>query len=334
MTRLVTRRGFSPDTDLFGGDFSNERVLTRTNSELSVSLLSDVEGRITITLTGEGLLGNRPTLTGITITGDSGLIFGLTGFRITADDADRLLSDPAGITSIFAGADVLVGSSFADELEGFSGNDLIRGGGGGDTLNGGSGDDVVRGGGGADKIAGAAGADRLIGNSGADRVSGGGANDFLSGKGGNDTLIGNAGNDQLEGGNGRDKLKGGSGADALGGGNASDLLNGGGGNDSLIGGGGGDVLRGGRGNDMMNGGGGNDIFVFKTGDGEDRIVAFNISADDKIDLSRIGAIQNFQDLSNNHLRQIGDDILIRAGNDRITLVNKDADSLTDADFIF
>lgn len=316
MARLVTRRGFTALSDFVDGTISGERVLVANDTLVRVSVQSSIEGQIILAITGSGLSGNRPTLTGLTITGDSGVLFSLTDFRVTITDPNQFLDNPASVLAIFAGADVMIGSVAADELSAFKGDDLIRGKGGDDTLNGGAGDDLIVGGGGADQIKGAAGDDRLNGS---------GGDDVISGAGGNDGIVGGSGNDAIKGGGGVDTLNGGTGADTL---------EGGGGGDTLLGGAGNDVLRGGTGNDVLNGGGGDDVFAFKTGDGIDRITSFNISANDRIDLSGVSAIRDFLDLTENHLRQVGNDVLIRAGSDQIIIAGKDADALTDADFIF
>ncbi|MBR4642210.1 MAG: hypothetical protein IKO74_05730 [Selenomonadaceae bacterium] len=96
----------------------------------------------------------------------------------------------------------------------------------------------------ANSIVGGAKKDALYGGYGADTVSGGAGNDKLFGEAGNDSLNGDAGNDTLSGGSGKDKLYGGKG------------------NDSLWGG---------AGNDSLWGGAGKDTFVYKPGEGTDKI---------------------------------------------------------------
>lgn len=64
------------------------------------------------------------------------------------------------------------------------------------------------------------------------------------------------------------------------GGSGNDKLYGGAGNDSLIGGKGNDSLWGGAGNDSLWGGGGKDIFIYKPGEGTDKI--FDYSSDDML----------------------------------------------------
>ena len=71
-----------------------------------------------------------------------------------------------------------------------------------------------------------------------DRIYGNGGNDYIMTYGGNDTLYGGSGNDVLNGGAGDD------------------------------------ILEGGTGNDTLKGGTGNDQYIFKTGDGHDRIIEY------------------------------------------------------------
>lgn len=96
---------------------------------------------------------------------------------------------------------------------------------------------------------------------------------------GSDKIIGNGAANSLKGGGGKDNIKGGGGSDTLAGGAGGDNLNGGGGQDVLRGGGGGDTLRGGGGNDTLRGQSGGDTFVFKTGDGADRVLDFQDDVD-------------------------------------------------------
>jgi hypothetical protein len=91
------------------------------------------------------------------------------------------------------------------------------------------------------------------GTSGADTLNGTAVADTLNGLGGNDTMNG---------------------------GNGNDVLNGGGGKDFLFGGGGNDTLNGGAGNDVLAGGGGADDFMFRKGQGNDTIDAFQDGLDE------------------------------------------------------
>ncbi|MGG5809407.1 M10 family metallopeptidase [Falsiroseomonas sp. CW058] len=157
---------------------------------------------------------------------------------------------------------------------------------------------------------GGAGADTLSGNQAANRLEGGAGGDLLSGLAGDDLLDGGAGADTLRGGAGDDRFvvddrdlvqeEAGGGLDMLvpvaaamvvlpaqvemlrlgpggwgGAGNgAANWLAGNAGANRLEGGGGADVLEGRGGADTLAGGAGPDSFVFRRGDGADRIEDF------------------------------------------------------------
>jgi Ca2+-binding RTX toxin-like protein len=93
-----------------------------------------------------------------------------------------------------------------------------------------------------------------------------------------------------------------------------------------------DVLEGRRGSDHLTGGAGQDIFVFRAGDGEDRILDFDIDQD-TIDLSaftKTGSVENltFKEIS-------GGNILIDLGSgDEIILENVKPSELADHQFLF
>lgn len=161
--------------------------------------------------------------------------------------------------------DVINGLGGADRLNGLVGNDTLNGGEGNDTLYGDAGDDALNGGGGDDQLFGGIGADRLAGDAGADRLYGGD---------GNDSLTGGDGNDLLEGGNGADTLSGGALNDILRGNAGNDRVLGEAGADLLVGGSGDDWLDGGAGADTLTGGSNADSFIFRNGDGQDRITDF------------------------------------------------------------
>ena len=148
------------------------------------------------------------------------------------------------------------------------------------SIKGGSKNDTLSGGAGNDKLFGNAGNDSLVGGDGKDTLSGGAGNDKLFGNASNDSLVGGDGKDTLSGGAGNDKLFGGAGNDSLSGGDGKDYLSGGSGNDVLRGGKGNDSLWGGAGNDSLYGDAGNDTFIFRAGEGTDKI--FDYSAGDML----------------------------------------------------
>lgn len=155
---------------------------------------------------------------------------------------------------------------------------------GDDTLDGTGGDDVISGLAGDDKINGGSGNDSILGGNGADVINGGQNNDAIDGQGNNDTIDGNGGNDRIDGGGGADEIFGGAGND---------------------------VLNGGAGDNSLTGGSGNDIFVFAGNFGDDTIIGFGARNNrEKIDMSQVAGIEDFEDLASNALTQRGDDVVI------------------------
>ena len=149
----------------------------------------------------------------------------------------------------------------------------------------------------------------------------------MAGGRGDDNLLGEGGNDNLSGFTGDDKLLGGAGNDSLRGQDGHDTLEGGSGKDTLVGG---------DGNDLLTGNFNADRFVFGEGWGDDTITDFAATVDaEKIDLSGVAAITGFTDLSNNHMSQVGSDVVISdlAGN-TITLSGVTLGDLDANDFIF
>jgi Ca2+-binding RTX toxin-like protein len=126
--------------------------------------------------------------------------------------------------------------------------------------------------------------DYFPGTPGKDVFDGLGGDDTIAGQGDSDKLKGGDGNDWIDGGDGTDSVFGGNDDDTVYGGNNNDEVDGDAGrdhlfgdanNDTLSGGSGGDYLDGGTGRDVLYGGGGIDEFIFKRGDGRDRIADFH-----------------------------------------------------------
>ena len=80
------------------------------------------------------------------------------------------------------------------------------------------------------------------------------------------SIFGTADDDTIDGAAGKDILRGGAG---------NDSLIGGAGNDTIYGGEGSDTLWGGKGNDYLYGNDGEDVFIYKPGEGIDRIFGYN-----------------------------------------------------------
>lgn len=169
--------------------------------------------------------------------------------------------------------------------------------------------------------------DVIRGRGGNDTIEGGPGSDRLWGDNGNDTLIGGIDNDFLNGGKGGDTLLGGKGRDTLNGNLGNDTINGGSGND---------IIDPGKGVDICIGGEGADIFVFGNNYGVDRIRDFAARNNkEKIDLSAVTEIRSFADLSNNHMKQVDQDVVINDGaGTKIILIETDMANLGAADFIF
>lgn len=222
--------------------------------------------------------------------------------------------------------DVLFGGLGNDTLSGDLGDDLILGDGGFDVLYGGPGADVINGGGQADVLYGGPGPDRLLGEGGTDRIYGGEGRDFIRAGAGDDVAFGEAGNDLIYGSAGDDRLWGGTG---------DDRLLGEEGDDRLWGGAGFDLLVGGPGNDVMTGNFNADTFVFADGHGQDRITDFEaLNPFEKIRLSDVSAIRDWDDLLDGRMVQQGADLRIDTGTGSILLENVRLADLDAGDFLF
>ncbi len=244
-----------------------------------------------------------------TIIGNKNLTTGET-IAFTNAVYDGTASDFFDLDSVYAATFVNGGTVIGDVLF-QAGVDIYRGVGQGHV------DGVVRMGKADDMFYGSEAADSAFGETGADIMSGFG------------------GNDRLNAGKGNDEMRGGYGADLLVAGGGSDDLRGGRGDDTLSGGDGIDTLNGGRGDDKNTGGAGNDTFVFQGKFGDDIIMDFSGASGEKIDLSRVHNIRNFNDLSNNHLRNVNGDAVITDGDgNSITLDGFAAGALQASDFIF
>ncbi|HEY8573774.1 PQQ-dependent sugar dehydrogenase [Phenylobacterium sp.] len=177
----------------------------------------------------------------------------------------------------------------SDFIRGEAGNDLIYGGLEFDDLHGNMGDDTV------------------IGGHGGDWVVGGQNNDSLSGGDGADVVLGNLGADYLDGGVGGDVMRGGQ-AD-----------------DTLFGREGTDWLAGDRGADTVTGGSGADVFHTFAEAGIDRVMDFNRSEGDRVNV--LAGTQYT-------VRQEGADVVIdMGGGNQMILVGVQISQLT-GDWIF
>ncbi|PWR18622.1 calcium-binding protein [Zavarzinia aquatilis] len=145
--------------------------------------------------------------------------------------------------------------------------------------------------------------DRLFGNDLANDLRGGAGLDRIEGRAGDDRLYGDAGNDKLFGGAGADILAGGTGADRL---------------------------DGGAGNDSLEGGADGDVFVFSRGGGTDTVQDY-VDGEDSFDL-RLSIAVDFADVAA-HMTQVGADVVIALGADRLVILGTDVAALDAGDFL-
>ncbi len=256
-----------------------------------------------------------------------------------------------------------------DRLYGGNGNDVFNGAQGADSLYGGQGVDTanynnvaqgvsvdlrivgaqpgIAGGvevgdvlSSIENLLGSVHADTLIGDDGANIIDGHDGNDMIEGNGGYDILRGGNGQDTLYGGNGADYLRGQGGADTLYGGDGNDTLDGDADGDRLYGGDGDDLIYGDAGNDTLTGGAGADLFVFRGIQfATDEVTDFEVGSSgqviDRIDLSEVSAIADYEDLVASHMSQVGADVRITiGGSNTIYLRGIAMSSLTEDHFVF
>ena len=290
------------------------------------TLVGDVDLRA-----GNDVFDNRGGTVQGTVWGDTGDdLFIIDSATDISEDPDEGMDEVQSLISYALGANIETLTLLGAESLNGTGNELAN------TLTGNAGANDLRGLDGDDTIDGLAGDDAIFGGEGGDSLTGGFGNDSLYGGDGGDVLAGGNGDDMLLGKDGNDTLKGWKGDDSMVGGAGNDSLLGSYGNDTLDGGEGKDTLNGGDGDDLMTGGLQADTFVFTDGFGNDTITDFAASwSSEKIDLSGVVNITNYSDLSNNHMSQVGSDVVIDdlAGN-TITLENVSLGDLDATDFIF
>lgn len=267
----------------------------------------------------------------ITSTFGADSLFGGTG--------NDFISSGTNVDTINGGAgdDTLISRSGFDLIDGSVGNDSIDGGAGPDTLIGGAGNDTIFGGVGPDNIIGGSDNDFLDGATNNDTILGGSGADTLIGASGLDFLSGDEGNDLIDSAGGSDTISGGGGNDTIDSGNGADIIDGGSGNDIIRAGTNSDFITGGAGNDTITGNSGGDTFIFANNFGNDVITDFNPAnfIPERIDLSAVTNIINFQDLQNSHLiSNVNGDAVIIDGTNSITLSGVNVNQLSVDDFIF
>jgi serralysin len=211
------------------------------------------------------------------------------------------------------GADTIIGNALNNVLQGNGGADRILAGPGHDTVVGGEGSGYLRGEDGNDSISGGSAFDDMHGNMGNDTLAGGPGDDWVVGGKDNDVLYGDGGADLVYGNLGDDTAFGGDGADVVRGGQGSDSIDGGAGDD---------FLSGDRGDDTIVGGDGADVFHFFAEAGMDRVLDFDASEGDRVNLAP-GTVFT--------VAQVGADTVITATvtGDRMILVGVQLSTLPD-----
>lgn len=144
--------------------------------------------------------------------------------------------------------------------------------------------------------------------------------DALYGYEGDDILAGGKGNDIIDGGDGVDLISGGAGSDLLYAGKGNDAIHGGDGSDYIFGDKGNDVLVGGHGDDVLQGGEGNDTYIYRLGDGNDRIQDAELLTSAEFEILKLADTVS----TGVEFTRIGNDLLIRilATSETITVVNQ------------
>jgi Ca2+-binding RTX toxin-like protein len=111
----------------------------------------------------------------------------------------------------------------------------------------------------------------------------------------------------------------------------------GGGNDIITTGNGKDLIDGGGGGDILTGGGNADVFAFSLGHGNDEITDFGTDGKDRdrIDLTAITEIEDWNDLRNGHLSSAeGGARIDTSDGNSILLTDVDPDGLSAGNFLF
>ncbi|HYD74332.1 MAG TPA: calcium-binding protein, partial [Candidatus Binatia bacterium] len=158
-------------------DFFNA-IASASHSSTSWSAANAATGGLwQFTGTGFGNYQSNIPFSG-TITGITYSVNGVTQFTVTGASAsvftfltEGLSGDPSiAVAGLYAGEDIVTGTSAADRLFGFAGND---------TLSGADGDDLIDGGVGANNLSGGAGDDRIFSSGVGDTMDGGAGVDWM-----------------------------------------------------------------------------------------------------------------------------------------------------------
>ena len=312
---------------------------------------------------------NKGDAEGDVFSGIEGLYGSIHDDRLFGNNGPNAIFGSTGVDIIYGrdGDDRLYGGEGNDLIEGGAGSDVIFGGNGFDRVqyvladagvlvdlkfafaNYGEalGDAYYD----IEGIYGSSFDDRLFGDDEANAIYGADGVDILYGRNGNDTLFGGEGNDLLEGGIGADVFIGGAGTDRVNyqlaktgltvdlgnslrnsGDAAGDTFES---IENVYGSKFDDIISGDEADNTLWGGSGADVFEFSEGSGNDLVGDFRHGGDaDKISLAQSFSIQDWIDLTDNHMFQDNDDVMIISNADSIKLLNFQIDDLSELDFIF
>ncbi len=218
-------------------------LLTGTTTSSSTLIRSVLPGGEVVEFTGTFVYGFAGALTGGTLTGIREFLNGVLVYEVTGISVPAVTfygwvlgnQNLTALSTIFAGADDIIGSTSDDYLQGFGGNDIIDGGLGADTMDGGTGDDTYYIDNINDRVIDSSGFDtivfsfnfvaqhdgtleRFILGTGVERGDGTSFNETIEGNALGNTIFGLAGDDILRGFSGNDILAGGAGNDIIDGG--------------------------------------------------------------------------------------------------------------------
>ena len=225
---------------------------------------------------------------------DGGFSYLLSSAAVDARDVQFNFS-PIGKNGNVERSTVLGSRTMADTID-TGAKRIVSGTGGGDSLSALPGilldaaglppsqysANVFHGGNGDDAINASDSGDDLFGEAGDDLLVGGALDDWLIGGSGNDVLnAGGGSGNVLAGGEGDDRLIGADMSLTATREDGSDWLAGNDGNDLIRGRGGDDFIEGGEGADTLDGGRGSDIFIYRSGDGVDRVQDAGDAATDR-----------------------------------------------------
>ncbi len=237
-----------------------------------------------------------------------------TGSNVTIDagKGNDFVGNWSGTNNLIklgAGNDIFQGNSGNYTVDGGTGNDYFNNSGTKVTILGGKGSDDIRNHGASVRVDGGFGNDKIFNYSGGSKVtiSGGGNNDEIYNVSDSVTIDGGKGNDSISQYGAKVSILGGHGNDTIANYGNNVTINGGGDSDRIINYGYNVTIHGGKGNDSINNVGGGMVYVYKSGDGKDKISGFGILDTLVIDGSNYTTVKS------------GSNVLVTVGKNKITL---------------